>query len=441
MAFEEVFRATQAMEERVYPGRSPLPSHPARARRAPAPPPPPRRPGRRPLAARPADRPHRQRPRGPRRPGRLGAHAAASTAGSAASTSRGPRRPWRWDAETGRLARYVGRGSEGTAWNSAQVPAVVRFRTPEATTPCHPRPARFWTRHSLLYLALLLRRRGRIRPPAAARSNRILDDAAVPRRGPPGARPPLRHGLRRRQRRLRRDRAALPRPPGRPLPALAPALVGDPGRSRRRVARRRLLRRHGRGDRALRPAAARRSARTSTACSSRPAPWPSAAACSTDRKHWLRAALDGRKALQLLEEVRKREPDNPDLLLGVGLFDYLADVAPRQYPILKPFTRFFPKGDRQRGLQEISAGGREGDLRAPPRRPSAWCRSTTSSSTTTRPRSTTPAGCATAIRTTRSSTSTRGAPSPTSTSGRTSARTSSTCWRGSPRGRPAIAAT
>ncbi|HEY0511589.1 MAG TPA: tetratricopeptide repeat protein [Thermoanaerobaculia bacterium] len=80
----------------------------------------------------------------------------------------------------------------------------------------------------------------------------------------------------------------------------------------------------------------------------------------TDRKHWLRAALDGRKALQLLEEVRKREPDNPDLLLGVGLFDYLADVAPRQYPILKPFTRFFPKGDRARGLQEIAQAVEKG---------------------------------------------------------------------------------
>ena len=51
---------------------------------------------------------------------------------------------------------------------------------------------------------------------------------------------------------------------------------------------------------------------------------------------------------------------NPDLLLGVGLFDYLADVAPSQYPILKPFTRFFPKGDRRRGLQEIATAVEKG---------------------------------------------------------------------------------
>ncbi len=80
----------------------------------------------------------------------------------------------------------------------------------------------------------------------------------------------------------------------------------------------------------------------------------------TDRKSWLRAALDGRKALQLLEGVRKRDPENPDLLLGVGLFDYLADVAPHQYPVLKPFTRFFPQGSRARGLAEIAEAVEKG---------------------------------------------------------------------------------
>ncbi len=82
----------------------------------------------------------------------------------------------------------------------------------------------------------------------------------------------------------------------------------------------------------------------------------------TDRKSWLHAALDGRKALQLLEEVRKRDPENPDLLLGIGLFDYLADVAPQQYPVLKPFTRFFPKGSRGRGLQEIAEAVEKGQF-------------------------------------------------------------------------------
>jgi len=80
----------------------------------------------------------------------------------------------------------------------------------------------------------------------------------------------------------------------------------------------------------------------------------------TDRKHWLRAARDGQKAMHYFDEVRKRQPENPDLLLGLGLFDYLAAVAPEQYPILKPFARFFPKGDRVRGLQELSQAVEKG---------------------------------------------------------------------------------
>lgn len=72
-----------------------------------------------------------------------------------------------------------------------------------------------------------------------------------------------------------------------------------------------------------------------------------------DRKNYLRAARDGQKALKYFQEVRKRDPDNPDLLLGAGLFDYLADVVPDQYPILKPFARMFPRGDKARGLREL----------------------------------------------------------------------------------------
>jgi hypothetical protein len=81
---------------------------------------------------------------------------------------------------------------------------------------------------------------------------------------------------------------------------------------------------------------------------------------NTDRKNWLRAARDGQKAMHLLAEVRKRDPENPDLLLGVGLFDYLADVAPAKYPILKPFARLFPKGNRARGLEELSQAVEKG---------------------------------------------------------------------------------
>ena len=80
----------------------------------------------------------------------------------------------------------------------------------------------------------------------------------------------------------------------------------------------------------------------------------------SDRGRWFRAARDGQKALHDLQEVRKRDPQNPDLLLGVGLFDYLVDVVPKKHPFLRPFTAFFPKGSRERGLAEMAQAVEKG---------------------------------------------------------------------------------
>lgn len=73
----------------------------------------------------------------------------------------------------------------------------------------------------------------------------------------------------------------------------------------------------------------------------------------SDRERWLRAARDGQQALSALKKVRERMPENDDIYFGIGLFDYLADEAPRQYKILRPFKAFFPRGDRERGLAEL----------------------------------------------------------------------------------------
>jgi tetratricopeptide (TPR) repeat protein len=81
-----------------------------------------------------------------------------------------------------------------------------------------------------------------------------------------------------------------------------------------------------------------------------------------DRGSYFRAARDGQKALSALQEVHKRDPQNPDLLLGVGLFDYLADVVPKQHPFLRIFTSFFPKGSRERGLAELSQAAEKGQF-------------------------------------------------------------------------------
>lgn len=72
-----------------------------------------------------------------------------------------------------------------------------------------------------------------------------------------------------------------------------------------------------------------------------------------NRDHWLRAANDGRLALPIIQKIRELQPDNYDVLLGTGIYDYFAEVAPEKYPILKPIMIFFPNGDKKRGIESL----------------------------------------------------------------------------------------
>lgn len=81
-----------------------------------------------------------------------------------------------------------------------------------------------------------------------------------------------------------------------------------------------------------------------------------------DRRHWLKAARDGQQSLTSLKEVVKRDPDNHDLYFGLGLFDYLADVVPKQHKILRPFSRLFPKGNKDRGITELERAMKQGQF-------------------------------------------------------------------------------
>jgi tetratricopeptide (TPR) repeat protein len=78
------------------------------------------------------------------------------------------------------------------------------------------------------------------------------------------------------------------------------------------------------------------------------------------RGRWLRAAQDGRRALSSLRRLRRRDPDNDDLYFGIGLFDYLAEVVPREHPFLRPFALLFARGDRARGLAELERAASRG---------------------------------------------------------------------------------
>ncbi len=73
------------------------------------------------------------------------------------------------------------------------------------------------------------------------------------------------------------------------------------------------------------------------------------------RESWLKAADDGREALPIVERASNLDPNNKDVQLGFGIYDYYASVIPEEYPLLKPLMIFFPSGDKQKGLSELES--------------------------------------------------------------------------------------
>ena len=72
-----------------------------------------------------------------------------------------------------------------------------------------------------------------------------------------------------------------------------------------------------------------------------------------NREDWIKAANDGRTALPVVHQAYKLAPDNYDVLLGMGIYNYYAEVIPEQYPIVKPLMIFFPNGDKQKGIIQL----------------------------------------------------------------------------------------
>jgi len=72
-----------------------------------------------------------------------------------------------------------------------------------------------------------------------------------------------------------------------------------------------------------------------------------------NRGAWLPAANDGLVALPVVRKAYKLEPGNYDVLLGMGIYNYYADVVPSQYPVVKPLMLFLPGGDKKKGLEQL----------------------------------------------------------------------------------------
>lgn len=72
-----------------------------------------------------------------------------------------------------------------------------------------------------------------------------------------------------------------------------------------------------------------------------------------ERKNWRKAAAAGKTALDYLEECKEKEDLSPELLFGDALYNYFSVWVPENYPVLKPVLWFFPKGDKQLGLNQL----------------------------------------------------------------------------------------
>lgn len=80
----------------------------------------------------------------------------------------------------------------------------------------------------------------------------------------------------------------------------------------------------------------------------------------SDRENWLRAAQDGKAALDDVFVLAEKDPTNADLLFGAGVYEYFAEAVPERYPVVKPILFFFPPGNKERGLERLEIAARHG---------------------------------------------------------------------------------
>ena len=80
----------------------------------------------------------------------------------------------------------------------------------------------------------------------------------------------------------------------------------------------------------------------------------------TFRKQWVKAAMNGKNAIPFVHDVYELDTLDKDGLLGIGIYNYFADVIPKKHSFVKPFMLFFPKGNAKQGIQELKTVSKHG---------------------------------------------------------------------------------
>ena len=80
----------------------------------------------------------------------------------------------------------------------------------------------------------------------------------------------------------------------------------------------------------------------------------------SNRGVWFKAALDGKNAMDYVLAIAEKEEENADYGFGKGIYDYFSVVIPQEYPAVRPFTVFVPKGNKERGIRNLERTMEEG---------------------------------------------------------------------------------
>ena len=80
----------------------------------------------------------------------------------------------------------------------------------------------------------------------------------------------------------------------------------------------------------------------------------------SNRESWMKAVMDGRRAIGDVREVGQLAPQNPDYVFGKGMYDYYAAIIPENYSFAKAVMFFLPDGNRERGLEQLRRAAQNG---------------------------------------------------------------------------------
>jgi len=72
-----------------------------------------------------------------------------------------------------------------------------------------------------------------------------------------------------------------------------------------------------------------------------------------ERKNWVKAASEGKAALNYMDECHEKTHLSTELLFGDALYNYFREWVPENYKSLKAIFWFFRHGDKQLGLKQL----------------------------------------------------------------------------------------